>query len=179
VLMHIRYYTESYFELKLDTGTFRPSDTKESLEALSSIRFQLAFILDNLWFNALMLLGVLLFMLILRVITRRDWLAIAAFILLGTGLNVLGIGRNPLVVTLLVAIVFAVNALVMFRGGLLMSIAYAVFSSHFATPIAANLNTWYSVPGLVEMGIVFALAIYAFHTSLGGQKVFTGKLLDE
>ena len=45
--------------------------------------------------------------------------------------------------------------------------------------ITTNLSAWYASSGLFVVGLVLALAIYAFHTALGGQKVFSEKLLEE
>ncbi|HEX4951616.1 MAG TPA: hypothetical protein VFZ34_33470 [Blastocatellia bacterium] len=46
-------------------------------------------------------------------------------------------------------------------------------------PVTTNFSAWYTGTGLFVAGVLLALAGFAFYTSLGGQKVFSGKLLEE
>ena len=46
-------------------------------------------------------------------------------------------------------------------------------------PVTLNFSAWYAGTGLVPLIAVLALAGFAFYTSLGGQKMFSGKLLEE
>ena len=39
-------------------------------------------------------------------------------------------------------------------------------------PITPQLSAWYSWIGLTGLALLFAFALYAFHTSLGGQPMF-------
>jgi hypothetical protein len=39
-------------------------------------------------------------------------------------------------------------------------------------PITAQLSAWYAGIGLAGLALLLALALYAFHTSLGGQPLF-------
>jgi hypothetical protein len=45
--------------------------------------------------------------------------------------------------------------------------------------ITTDFSAWYAGSSLFTLLAVLALAGYAFYTSLGGQKVFKGKLLEE
>jgi hypothetical protein len=46
-------------------------------------------------------------------------------------------------------------------------------------PITTNLSAWYSGIGLVGLGLMLGLAVYAFHTSLGGQPLFGRASLED
>ncbi len=46
-------------------------------------------------------------------------------------------------------------------------------------PVALNFSMWYAGIGLAPLVAVLALAVFAFYTSLGGQKVFQGSLLED
>ena len=178
MLFRIWYFVTSYVELKFQTGTFQFID-QSLLSIQAGVGKFLGGLFDQCWAALLFSLGTLLFCLLLRILTRRDWLAIGGNILLGIGINVLSFNRSPLFVAVSVGIVFAIHSFVMFRFGLLAFIAYAISLFGMGLPMAANFNTWYSIYGLIGNGVVLVLAIYGFYTSLGGQKVFAGKLLEE
>jgi hypothetical protein len=46
-------------------------------------------------------------------------------------------------------------------------------------PVTLNFSVWYAGTGLAPLVALLALAVFAFHTSLGGQKVFQGSLLED
>ena len=47
-----------------------------------------------------------------------------------------------------------------------------------AVPLTTDLSVWYAGYMITMIIIVLAIAGWAFHTSLGGQKLFTGDLLE-
>jgi hypothetical protein len=46
-------------------------------------------------------------------------------------------------------------------------------------PITTQLSAWHSGIGLTGLVILLALALYAFHTSLGGQPLFGHARLED
>jgi hypothetical protein len=56
---------------------------------------------------------------------------------------------------------------------------YSVMQLTGPVLVTTNLSAWYASNGLLAAGVLLALALYAFHTALGGQKLFSGKLLEE
>jgi uncharacterized integral membrane protein len=64
-------------------------------------------------------------------------------------------------------------------GQLALATSFLVFFSLNNLPFTTNLSAWYAGTSLFVMFLATALAGYAFYTSLGGQKVFKGKLLEE
>jgi hypothetical protein len=70
--------------------------------------------------------------------------------------------------------------LVLRRGGLL-SLAVALFYmfSLIEVPITLDVGAWYAPRALPVVGVLVALALYGFRTSLGGKPVFGSSLLDD
>jgi hypothetical protein len=56
-----------------------------------------------------------------------------------------------------------------------------LFFSHLAIfyPITTELTAWYATDFTIALAIALVLAAYGFYISLGGQKLLSGKLLDE
>ncbi len=118
--------------------------------------------------------------LLLRVLTRRQWLAASIWYLIwvlpgpgtgpGTASKILGLLAGTMTALLFLTVTL--------RSGLL-ALAFGMFVASLIREITTDLSAWYGGASLAMMIVVLALAIYAFHTSLGGQKVFAGKLLEE
>ena len=120
------------------------------------------------------------FMLLLFVvILRRERLALLVLWLLITLLNTLisqvGFMMVPFPALGAFLMVFALK-----RYGLLALIS-AVFFFHLAIfyPITTELTAWYASAFNIALVICILLAAYGFYTSLGGKKLFSGKLLEE
>ncbi len=121
-----------------------------------------------------------LFLLLLFVIVlRRERLALVALWLLMTVLTTLTSEASLMMIPFT-----ALSAFIMLfalkRYGLLTLIA-AVFFSHLSVfyPITTELTAWYAIDFTVALVICLALAAYGFYTSLGGQKLLSGRLLEE
>ncbi|MCI0350704.1 MAG: hypothetical protein L0Z53_14870 [Acidobacteriales bacterium] len=112
-----------------------------------------------------------------RLLARRDWLAVVLFTLVYVvpGFYI-GNWRFVVLQILLIGLI----AVFMMRYGL---VAVAVFN--FADlalstfPVTLNFSMWYAGIGLAPLVAVLSLAVFAFYTSLGGQKLFQGSLLDD
>jgi hypothetical protein len=48
-----------------------------------------------------------------------------------------------------------------------------------AFPITTQLSAWYSWIGLTGLALLLVFALYAFHTSLGGQPMFGRASLED
>lgn len=118
---------------------------------------------------------ILLFFLVLR----RERLAFGVLWLLLTLLGHL-LGEAPVQLIFLTAIGPFLTVYVLYRYGLLAAVA-TFFFSHLEIyyPITTELTAWYATDFMIAVTICLALAVYSFYTSLGGQKLLSGKLLDE
>ncbi len=120
---------------------------------------------------------IFLFMLfLLRLLARRDWLAVVLFMLVLFP----GIYTGNWQFSIMRILLLGLLAVTMTRYGLMAS-AVALFAGQALSifPVTLNLSVWYAGIGLAPLVAVLALAVFAFYTSLGGQKVFQGNLLED
>jgi hypothetical protein len=121
--------------------------------------------------------SLLLVMMISRLL-RREWLAFGLVAILVTFAQ----GRNPFLGSgfLLFGITITVQFIVLARFGLLALLAQIIcFLLIRQYPITSDFSAWYSGGTIFALGVFVAICGYGFYTSLGGQKVFAGKLLEE
>src|SRR5262249_37155546 len=153
-----------------------PQINETLLKSLSGTRLAAGnLVLLAVWpvFIALMLLFMLF---LLRLLARRDWLAVVLFALIFAAPVYAG-SWQVLAINILMS---GLTAVAMTRHGLL-ALASLYFSylalSNF--PVTLNFSAWYAGIGLAPLVAVLALAVFAFYTSLGGQKLFRGSLLED
>ena len=122
-------------------------------------------------------LGLIFLFTLLRALLRRDWLAAAIFALI---FALLGITNDLSVLTFVASLVFSSLSMFVFVRFGLLALAVNIFMALPVNllPLTTNSSTWYSGTTLFAIGLVLALAVFAFRNSLGGQKVFEGKLLE-
>ncbi len=121
-------------------------------------------------------LGCLLMLLLIYLAVRREWLAAAASWLLFYAFLLLFFTTSwPQ--GLLYSIEAAAVVITVSRFGLLAGVSYFLFFALcFQYPMTLNLSNWYAGSSLFAISVLLGLSGYGFHTSLGGQKVFAGKL---
>ena len=115
---------------------------------------------------------------LLRALTRRQWLAASIFVLLNI-MPLLFDRSSPMIIVPLMCLFNALAVIALLRFGL-ATLATGLFVNGllFSVPITTSFSAWWGYT-LAALLAVLALAGYACHTSLGGQKVFAGKLLEE
>ena len=119
-------------------------------------------------------------LLILVKVFRKKRLAIAGFwllILVPDLVSAVSGSLLPLVGDVLVA---ALMTLAIARFGLLAMYSYLLFHHlSIGNPITAHLSSWYAKSTIFVFVFITSLAIYGFYTSLAGQRLFKGKLLED
>ncbi|MBV9242605.1 MAG: hypothetical protein JO314_11415 [Acidobacteria bacterium] len=122
--------------------------------------------------NSAIFIGLFFFfvLFLLRVITRRRW---AAAILLAVILSVPGLVGSQSYLVVFTSVVIAIVAA---RFGLL-ALTVLFFFNDFMLMID-NFAPWFVSYAIVSYVFVLALAGWAFHTSLGGQKLFSVTFLE-
>jgi hypothetical protein len=121
-----------------------------------------------------------LFLLLLFVmVLRRERLAFGLLWLLLAIVNVLIGNVHALMIPLAALSAFLV-VFVLYRYGLLATAA-AFFFAHLWVfyPMTTELTAWYATDFLMALTICVALVIFGFYTSLAGQPLFSGKLLQD
>ena len=120
------------------------------------------------------------FMLLLFVtLVRRERLSLIALWFLITVLSVL-ITQATVPMIPIVALDSLLFVFVLYRYGLL-TLAFALFVSHLWVffSITSDFTAWYATDFVIALVICLALTIYGFYTSLAGQPLFGGKLLQD
>lgn len=107
----------------------------------------------------------------LKVLLRKDWLAIPAFI----GLFVVLHSGSPYPAVELpaYAVVYAVAVLIVYRYGLI-SLAVAIFTADLVAnvPFTADFSKWYLGTSVLLLLSVVAIAAWGFYHSLGGRPLW-------
>ena len=68
----------------------------------------------------------------------------------------------------------------LYRYGLLeLSAAIFLFHLWFFYPITAELRAWYAIDFVIAAALCVALAGFACYTSMAGQSIFSGNLLED
>lgn len=150
------------------------------LDTLPGVRYLIAAgFLENLMNEIFFSLLFFFLLFLLRALTRRQWLAASIFVLIFVVLDSLT-PNDPLIGALFSCLSQALVVIILLRFGL-VTLATGFFVSDLlqSVPLTTDFSIWYAGSALAVLLAVLALAGYAFHTSLGGQKVFVGKLLEE
>jgi eukaryotic-like serine/threonine-protein kinase len=116
-------------------------------------------------------------LMLLTILLRRRWLAVSAFFaIMFLGYISASIEVAMIPVFLLIA---GIYTLVPSRYGLLAAaVMHMTFSAMFAAPLP-DAFAWYTARGLTPVLLLLALAVWAFFTSLGGQRAFAANFLDD
>jgi serine/threonine-protein kinase len=122
-------------------------------------------------------LFVFLLLFLLRVVLRRQWLAVVAIILLWAGLGLAS--DHPVITTGFLVIANGLSVLALIRFGVLsFAIGAAVADTLDTFPLSANFSTWYAGSAIFALAAVLALTAYAFHTAVAGRPLFKPGFLD-
>ena len=123
----------------------------------------------------------MMFFLLLLFVTmvRNEWVALGLLWIVTTLLNTLVIGQGLRVLPL-TAVTALILIVVLYRYGLL-ALATMVFVMHLWVfyPVTTELRAWYALDFVIAALLCIALTTGAFYTSLAGQKLFAGNLLDD
>lgn len=127
-------------------------------------------VIANQGFNVLFGLGTLFLLFLFRVLLKRQWAAVTAFLLITTAISV-ALMESPVAVAVSV-LYWACMLLVLARYGLVALIAGLQFGMVFRTsPITTQMSAWYSATGMTMLAVLIGVTVFAFYTSLGGRPV--------
>jgi serine/threonine-protein kinase len=162
--------------VSLSLGAF-PTSSDGLLRALSGGRLAISifvFLVIGVAGEAL----VYLFMLfLLRLLTRRDWLAVMLFTCFFSMMSLFTGNWLP---ALWFGLTYGMYAVVLTRYGLVTMVsAISVTSLLLFFPVTLNFSVWYAGTAVLALFVILTLAALAFYTSLGGQQVFAENLLEE
>jgi len=126
--------------------------------------------------NGLLLLFLLL---ILRVVLRRQWAAVAALCLISSAVFILdGWQGTPWIDVTFGALIGVAIVVALVRFGLLAAmVSVFVRQILFIYPTTLDLSTWYAGGTVLVLLIVVALSAVGFYLSLGGRPLLRDELL--
>ena len=123
--------------------------------------------------NALRL-GLLVFLAVfgLRVLLRRDWLAVLAASALFTLMEGEMGSEQAAVLFGIFMVVYGVLILLLLRFGLVATITTVFFANGFGNLcLGTSLKTWFTPSALASFLLLLGIATYAFYRSLGGREL--------
>jgi serine/threonine-protein kinase len=147
----------------LHFGPMEPVPLTPLLDPLIGSRYIVTAGLGLLYSSIVSALAVFLLLFLLRLALRRDWLAVGVFVVLIVGASAAGSDAPWLQAPVaLVAVGVALAALL--RFGLMAYIVGSVASKALSDgfPLATDPSAWYTGPTVVVVGVLIAVAIYAY-----------------
>jgi hypothetical protein len=126
-------------------------------------------------------MGLLLFLLLLYIVLRRHWLAAVSLWLISVTIELLAFAiPGPLTLWIGPIIISTLIVVAIARFGLLTTISFQLFfdlSFHYA--LTPNFSSWHAQTTFIILPILIALAVYSFYTSLAGQPLVRGGILQD
>jgi Protein kinase domain len=149
-----------------------------SVRPLNGVRYLIALLMAELGFSVVRAMGMFCWLLLLRVALRNQRLAIVAlFVLLVTVAGLPGEGVPVAVAGAALAAALLIGTLL--RFGLLSVACLLYFNATLAhVPLTLDTSAWYAGRSFLGLGLLAALALYGFHTSLGGKPMLGAALED-
>jgi serine/threonine-protein kinase len=114
-------------------------------------------------------LATILLLVFLRIVLRKDWLTIVAYMLLRVAPRLLS--DAPWTMGAFALVEEGLTLFVLLRFGLVAGIAGSVVFGLFLYPITFRTSAWYAGGGYVALLFIAVLALYAFRTSLGSRRL--------
>jgi serine/threonine-protein kinase len=112
-------------------------------------------------------LFVLLFLFLLRLVLRKQWLAACGYVLIWTPIWSIGVG-HPYVSWFAAGVSCTLVVFLLTRFGLVALIGYTCARLMLNYPITADLSKWYAGGTTVlPLAVILALAGWALHTAVG------------
>ena len=152
---------------------------EDSLDVWFNVRYLVAHGFLTHLFQGMMIALLWFFLLfLLRAVTRKQWLAAGITVLIFTVASVAG-SPDPAITAPFAFLVSTLTVIALLRFGL-VTLATLLFVVELlsSVPLTTNFSAWYASIEIAALLAVLALAGWAFHTSLGGRKLFAGNLLD-
>jgi hypothetical protein len=115
---------------------------------------------------------------ILMIVLRRRPLVAAALFLMNVTHFWLAVGQRPASVPSYIAVAVLLTFVTLRYGLVALVVMQATFFSLLMSPLLPGAG-WATASSPITLVAVIALALWAFHTSLGGQRMFSPALLDE
>ncbi len=161
-------------------GKIQPPNSGLDYDTLRGFRvLVMNFLADDLVSSISAGLAYLFLLLLLYILLRKQWLAAAVMWLIGFSINSLFFTHSwlelPGIMLLIASLVFTTA-----RFGLLAAVVWQLFFFlSFTYALTTDFSAWYASNTIFALLLILGLSLYGFYTSLAGQSVFQGKLLED
>jgi len=173
LLVMLRYFAEGWF------GKLPPRPMMPSLEPLLGARSLTGGLLTIIPTSCGLALGLVFLFVLLRLLLRKDWLAVSAFVLIFAATQALS-GKYPLVDAVYAAALFGILIFTLKRFGLCCLMVLLMTNQVLLVFVhSMRLSQWHAASTVLGVLFVLALAVYGFRVSLAGRTIFSGVSLDE
>jgi hypothetical protein len=171
LLIYVKYPVASWIGVDQDPPFLADFGTLP-LHVLVGVRAVIAVLALSAVWSVFWGLALLFLLFLFRVLLRNEWAA--ALVCLLTLVAAETMGKEAVLVAATVNVLrYAAGLFVLARfGPLALAASMMSFLLLTAFPITTDLSAWYSGIGLAGVCVLFGLAAFAFHTSLGGQPLF-------
>ena len=145
--------------------------------------FGLRFIISGIPLNIVIFVSLSLFcffvFFLIRLLLRKEWLAVLVALLLVSLFSVLGNNDHPVLNTAFQVVLWGMALLILIRFGLLpVMVALCVNNLLEVSPLTTHLSAWYAGSTIFVFSVIVALAIFGFYTSTAGKPRLLGVSLD-
>jgi len=142
------------------------------LEMLSGIGHVASSVFGQAAGGIMFAFGSFLLVFLLRLVLRKDWLAAAGFVAIFVVLRGLG-NDEGLWILPIIALVYAVFAVLLLRYGI-VPLVVSIFTADLllGAPLTLDFSAWYIPYSLVALLAVLAVAVYGFHSTVQGKRLF-------
>jgi hypothetical protein len=149
---------------------------------LGGVRTMLAvFLSSHVVMSVFLGFGFLFFLLLLYIILRRQWLAIAAMFLIVLLIELSAFAAAGPRLFWIASILIAMTiVIVVARFGLLATMAHQLFFFlAIMYPLTTDFSAWYAPSMIFAVVLAVGLAVYGFYCTLCGQSLFGDPLLKD
>jgi serine/threonine-protein kinase len=150
------------------------------LGAMLGLRYKLSLVITAVMTSVTLVLALSLFMLVLRGLLRRPWLAMAAAWLALTALETVATGPDTCFPWLTGSLAVAAALLLLVRLGVVALMASLfVWFVLMTSPITSDLRAWYAPAGTFAVLLAIALVGYGFLTARTGRPILWQRWLGD
>jgi Protein kinase domain len=158
-------------------GKLPPMPDPPLSAALVGVLPALGAVFHYAWVFTLYSLLIFFLFFLLKLVVKKDWIAAVVIVFLGAITNT---GGDYFWWTFIAsAAIWLSIYLVLRRFGLVAVITGLVIQNILTVfPITSHLERWYATGAMVGMGVIAAIAVFAFKNALAGQPIFADSALE-
>ncbi len=153
-------------------GDAGPTPSGNDFDTLMGTRWVLGEVFFTLRQVILMPMIVLFLLVLLRVLLRNSWVALAVFVAIFALLGFTA-GKFAVIGIVTNAIIFTAFGLCIMRFGLVAFMSASLVNTLNNQPLSLDLSTWYAGNTLTMLAAGVAFIVTAFRISLGGRPLFS------